>query len=620
MTPMSKEDTQLQIQLARIRMEASEERAQIRKDEFDLRLQIRRLEIEAEKVVQLRRLELEGAKAASVAASPVATAASSADLDTTIGSTMAFNVSRNLPLVPIFRETEVDRYFSVFERIATSLGWPKTAWSLMLQCRLVGKAMEVYSTLSVEDTLQYDIVKVAILRAYELVPEAYRQKFRNHKKSNSQTFVEFAHEKGILFDKWCMSSKVTDLASLRELVLLEDFRQCLPERVVLYLNEQKVTTLSAAAVLSDEFALTHKTVFSMLHKDKSDLPVSVVRDTIVQNTARPSREKRPCFYCHKVGHVIADCLSLKKKQKDLNLKSAAFAKTVHPTQIDLTYEPFMQKGFVSFSGNPEDQVPVQVLLDTGAAQSFICGSVLPFSEQSYLGTSILVQGIGMEILKVPLHRIHLKTALVTGFVNVGVRVALPVQGAALILGNDLAGGRVFPVLEVLDKPSLPVLDDLAKKFPGVFPACVLTRAQAQKMGSEYMLDDTFLCVEGEPERVIEQGDEKLEIEKVSDVLTSTVTRDNLIKAQKEDSSLTKCFDSVIKAKGSASFFIEHGMLMRKWKPRLVADAECSTVWQVVVPRGYRTQILSLAHDHVLYGHLGVTKTYNRILRHFLGLG
>ncbi len=64
----------------------------------------------------------------------------------------------------------------------------------------MGKALEVFSTLSLEDSLNYDAVKLAILRAYELVPEAYRQKFRGHKKNSSQTFVEFSREKALLFD------------------------------------------------------------------------------------------------------------------------------------------------------------------------------------------------------------------------------------------------------------------------------------------------------------------------------------------------------------------------------------------------------------------------------------
>ncbi len=35
-----------------------------------------------------------------------------------------------------------------------------------------------------------------------------------------------------------------------------------------------------------------------------------------------------------------------------------------------------------------------------------------------------------------------------------------------------------------------------------------------------------------------------------------------------------------------------------------------------MPAEYRSHVPSLAHEHVMAGHLGVTKTYNRVLRHF----
>lgn len=88
------------------------------------------------------------------------------------------------------------------------------------------------------------MLKTAILCAYELISEAYLQKFRNFKKALAQTYVEFAREKGILFDKWVTATKVSDLESLRELTLLEDFKNCLPDRVAVYLNKSQVTTLS----------------------------------------------------------------------------------------------------------------------------------------------------------------------------------------------------------------------------------------------------------------------------------------------------------------------------------------------------------------------------------------
>ncbi len=73
---------------------------------------------------------------------------------------------------------------------------------------LTRKAQEVCTALSLDDSLDYDVVKAANLRAYKLVPEANRQCFRNHKKSSGHTFIEFAREKFVLFDKWCTSNKV----------------------------------------------------------------------------------------------------------------------------------------------------------------------------------------------------------------------------------------------------------------------------------------------------------------------------------------------------------------------------------------------------------------------------
>ena len=47
----------------------------------------------------------------------------------------------------------------------------------------------------------YEVVKAVVLKAYELVPEAYRQKFRSTTKRENQTYVEFAREKETLFNK-----------------------------------------------------------------------------------------------------------------------------------------------------------------------------------------------------------------------------------------------------------------------------------------------------------------------------------------------------------------------------------------------------------------------------------
>lgn len=60
-----------------------------------------------------------------------------------VSSNQGFDGSRNIALVPIFWELEVDSYFSTFERIAIALNWPKDMWPILLQCKLVGRAQEI---------------------------------------------------------------------------------------------------------------------------------------------------------------------------------------------------------------------------------------------------------------------------------------------------------------------------------------------------------------------------------------------------------------------------------------------------------------------------------------------
>ena len=66
-----------------------------------------------------------------------------------------FDAAKNIRLVPKFSEKAVDKYFPQFEKIAENLKWPKPIWSTMLQSVLSGKAAEVYSALSTEQSSDY---------------------------------------------------------------------------------------------------------------------------------------------------------------------------------------------------------------------------------------------------------------------------------------------------------------------------------------------------------------------------------------------------------------------------------------------------------------------------------
>ena len=309
---------------------AAAERAQRLANEHQLALRKLELEFELEKALKLRQLELQSAptvvapSTSSIFYLPPSTAATTAPpgfhpstTSTSRGPVTSttspappgnYDLFRHIELPP-FRETEVDAYFHTFERLATVLNWPKENWSTLLQCKLTGKAQHVIASLPLADSLDYDVCKTAVLRAYERVPEAYRQQFRNFKKDPSQTFVEFARVKRELFDKWCSASQVTDLATMRELILLEEFKKCAPERCVVHLNEKKVSQLNEAAIFADEYMLTHKEVFGAPRGKGPG--ASGARPP---NSASPSgtKEERECYYCHAKGHVQKDCYRLNR--------------------------------------------------------------------------------------------------------------------------------------------------------------------------------------------------------------------------------------------------------------------------------------------------------------------
>ena len=166
------------------KLQLEKEKLQMKEKERQYRLamekRIKTKEIEAKLKIEKDKLEKQGSPNSSTQS--------------------GFDATKIIRSVPKFEEKEVDKYFLHFEKIANSLKWPKEYWTLLLQSVFIGKAREIYSSLSIEQCQRYDAVKKAVLKAYELVPEAYRQQIRSAKKESNQTHVEFARVQEQMFD------------------------------------------------------------------------------------------------------------------------------------------------------------------------------------------------------------------------------------------------------------------------------------------------------------------------------------------------------------------------------------------------------------------------------------
>ncbi|KAJ8041519.1 hypothetical protein HOLleu_12356 [Holothuria leucospilota] len=340
--------------------------------------------------------------------------------------TGVFDASKHVKFVPKFQEDNVEKFFNHFEKLGEQLKWPRNKWSILIQSNFTGKAQEVYSALSIEDSMDYDKVKKAILQAYELVPEAYRQKFRKYRKADTQTYVEFAYQKERHFDRWCASKKVSTFDTLRQLILVEEFKRCVNDDIKTHLEENKADKLSEVANLADQYALTHKFSkvgqtqnkgqFSRPNKKYGNSSGTTGNSGSQSGSISPtnSGKKQPdsgrqkndqvssnkaafkditCGFCHKKGHTMANCFTL-AKLKETETASNALANaenspevvvTLRPNskdQIKEEYLPFVSEGFISLDGNSaHPPVKIKILRDTGATQSLLLDGVLPLSDR-----------------------------------------------------------------------------------------------------------------------------------------------------------------------------------------------------------------------------------------------
>ena len=73
-----------------------------------------------------------------------------------LDSSKTFDVTRHIRLVPPSQEKEVDKYILHFEKVAENLKWPREHRTLLLPSVEIGKARELYTQLSLEQSSDYN--------------------------------------------------------------------------------------------------------------------------------------------------------------------------------------------------------------------------------------------------------------------------------------------------------------------------------------------------------------------------------------------------------------------------------------------------------------------------------
>ena len=94
---------------------------------------------------------------------------------------------------------------------------------------------------------------------------------------------------------------------------------------------------------------------------------------------------------------------------------------------------------------------------------------------------------------------------------------------------------------------------------------------------------------------------------------SPLNRAKLIEEQEKDPDLGPLFQLTLPKeeldKVATGYYVNNGILMRKWRPpKVPSNEEWSVLEQIVVPKVYHGEILKLAHESPMGGHLGINKT------------
>ena len=391
-------------------------------------------------------------------------------------------------------------------------------------------------------------------------------------------------------------------------MLLDQFKFRVPPDLRMYLEEREVTNFNQAAKLADTYFMTHRRSFTFRQNNvkgfsgsqypaisgggRSAAPGYYEPETLLN----PDVKAVFCAYCKQGGHHItecprSDCQKSKHYKKLEGQNKGVFSVQSSGTGESLTedlFSYFVFSGFVMHDrGQP--MCNIKILRDTGATQSVLTKDSLPNIERKFNGDYVVILTlIGYQTC--PIANIYLKTDLVEGFYKVAVvDGTLPgeFKGINLLLGNDIAGRKVLPrpivQFSPLSAEALEINDETETQT-----VCAVTRSQSR-------------C-----------NEESLNFDELP------ITKSNLVKAQREDPTLNKCFerveDSIIKSTG---FYIKDDVLMRRYCPKYVnVQDEWAVVTQIVVPEPFRNLIIDMTHNKYS-GHLGSRRTSDKILRFLL---
>src|ERR1700733_1268182 len=263
------------------------------------------------------------------------------------------------PKMPPFEEGKdnMDSYIQRFERYAEVQQWHRREWAIFLSALLKGRALDVYSRLPPDKATDYDYLKDALLKRFQLTEDGFRLKFRSVKAELGETPSQFLARLESYLLRWMSLAKVeTSFEGLRDLILREQYINTCPSYLAVILKELAPSTLDDLASLAEKYLEAH------VHEVRSDkgFVEEESRSGFRQfggskQSPQQRTSGRRCFICGKENHISTNCFY---KHKAGSLSANGFRSGPSDVEYRNREEAQMTSsvsGYGVFSGGEQQQ-------------------------------------------------------------------------------------------------------------------------------------------------------------------------------------------------------------------------------------------------------------------------
>ena len=213
------------------------------------------------------------------------------------------------PKLPYFEESKdkMDSYLSRFEKYAVANKWDRSIWAAYLSALLKGRALEVYDRLSVADANDYEKLKDALLKNFDMIERRFRKKFRNDRPERSETFIQFGSRLCSYLDKWINMAKIENTSeAICDFMARDQFLESCSRELYVHFKPKTFKNLDEMAKEADLFAEARGGVHTCTNKGQRD------NRGAAQNHSKPDvnkgggKQEIKCGICGK-GHLTIKC-------------------------------------------------------------------------------------------------------------------------------------------------------------------------------------------------------------------------------------------------------------------------------------------------------------------------